>query len=128
MSARSRITILTAEMSDGSPFDAWCERREDAVVVVVTGELDLDSAEKLRELLRSPDAQAPTVVLDLRGLTFIDSSGLSVIVGEYHRARSEQFRFAVAVGGAPAVERLFELTGLRDTLAIVEDPDTALVG
>jgi hypothetical protein len=32
----------------------------------------------------------------------------------------------VAVGGAPAVQRLFELTGLRDTLTLVDDPDAAL--
>src|SRR5947209_7005203 len=43
-----------AEMSDGSPFDARCDRREDAAVVAVSGELDLDSAEKLRALLLSP--------------------------------------------------------------------------
>src|SRR5204862_8358142 len=92
------------EMSDGSPFDARCDRREDAAVVAVSGELDLDSAEKLRALLLSPPAQAETVVLDLRAVTFIDSSGLSVVVGHHHRPKTERFRFAVAVGGAPAVE------------------------
>ncbi len=115
-------------MSDGSPFDARCERHQDAVVVVVSGELDLDSAEKLRDLLRSTQAKAATVVLDLRDVTFIDSSGLSVVVGHHHLAKSEGFRFAVAVGGAPAVERLLHLTGLSGTLAIVERPDTVLVG
>ena len=117
-----------AEMSDGSPFDARCDRREDAAVVAVSGELDLDSAEKLRALLLSPPAQAETVVLDLRQVTFIDSSGLSVVVGHHHRSKTERFRFAVAVGGAPAVERLLDLTGLRGTLAIVQDPDAVLVG
>ena len=122
------ITILPLIMSAGSPFDARCERREDAVVVVVSGELDLDSAEKLRDLLRSPQARAGTVVLDLRQVTFIDSSGLSVVVGHHHRSQADQFRFAVAVGGAPAVERLLDLTGLRGTLTIVADPDAVLVG
>ena len=115
-------------MSDGSPFDARCERRADAVVVVVTGELDLDSAEKLRALMRGAEAQAPTVVLDLREVSFIDSSGLSVVVGQHHRSKSDGFRFAVAVAGAPAVERLLDLTGLRGTLEIVETPDATLVG
>lgn len=115
-------------MNDGSPFDARCVRREDAVVVVVSGELDLDSAEKLRALLRGPDAQAATVVLDLREVSFIDSSGLSVVVGQHHRSQAEGFRFAVAVGGAPSVERLLDLTGLRGTLTIVEHPEAVLVG
>ena len=97
-------------------------------MIAVTGELDLDTAEKLRALLRAPQAQAATVVLDLRDVTFIDSSGLSVVVGHLHRSRADGFRFAVAVGGAPAVERLLDLTGLRATLSIVEDPDAVLVG
>ena len=115
-------------MSDGSPFDAHCERRRDAVVVIVSGELDLDTADSLRALLRAPEAQAGTVVLDLREVTFIDSSGLSAVVGHHHRSKADGFRFAVAVGGAPAVERLLDLTGLRGTLAIVQEPEAALVG
>lgn len=98
------------------------------MVVAVSGEIDLATAEKLRALLRSPQAEAATVVLDLRQVTFIDSSGLSVVVGHHHRAKADGFRFAVAVGGAPAVERLLDLTGLRGTLAIVESPDAVLVG
>jgi anti-anti-sigma factor len=97
-------------------------------VVAVSGELDLDSAEKLRAALHSPEAQAPTVVLDLRGLRFIDSSGLSVIVAHHQRAKAAGFRFAVAVGGASSVERLLDLTGLRGTLTIVDVPDAELVG
>lgn len=65
-------------------------------------------------------------MLDLRQLEFIDSSGLSLIVSEQQRSREDGFRFAVAVGGSPAVRRLFELTGLLGTLTLVDDPDAAL--
>jgi hypothetical protein len=46
-----------------------------------------------------------------------------VIVSEHQRAKAEQFRFAVAAGGARQVQRLFELCGLTGTIPIVEDPD-----
>lgn len=102
------------------------ERRGSAAILVVQGELDLSTVDVLRETLRSAEARAATVVLDLRQLEFIDSSGLSLVVSEQQRANEDGFRFAIAVGGAPAVERLFELTGLRGTLTLVEDPDAAL--
>jgi anti-anti-sigma factor len=113
-------------MSLNSAFEVHCEPRADAVVVVASGELDLDSAGTLREALLSPEAQAPTVVLDLRAVTFIDSSGLSVVVGHHQRTSTAECRFVVAIGGAPAVQRLFDLTGLGGVIATVQDPDAAL--
>jgi anti-anti-sigma factor len=108
------------------PLKVVCERRGEATVLVVEGELDLSTVDTLRDTLRSQEARAATVVLDLRRLAFIDSSGLSLVVAEQQRAREDGFRFVVAVGGAPAVQRLFELTGLQGTLTLVEDPDAAL--
>ena len=114
-------------MNEGPEFDARIERRAGHVVVVVHGELDMDSASPLRALLASEDAQGPVVVLDLRAVTFVDSSGLSVIVGEHQRAKAEGYRFAVSIAGARQVERLFELCGLKGTVATVEDPDALSV-
>lgn len=113
-------------VSGDSTFDVRLERRHGAVVVVARGELDLRTAEELRNVLGDPNLQADTVVLDLRELTFLDSSGLSVVVGEHQRAAQQGFRFAVAVGGAPTIARLFDLSGLRGTLTLVEDPDAAV--
>lgn len=103
------------------------DRRGDGVVVVVSGELDLATADVLSASLRVPEAKATTVILDLRELSFIDSSGLSVIVAQRRRAEEQEFRFAVAVGTGTAAERLFELSGLRGTIALVEDPDALVV-
>ena len=115
-------------MTRDLPLDVACERRGDAAVVGVRGELDLNTVDALRNVLHSQEARAATLVLDLRQLDFIDSSGLSLVVAEQARAREDGFRFAVAVGGAPAVQRLFELTGLHGTVRLVDDPDAALVG
>lgn len=105
------------------PFEVKCERQPSgAVVVVVQGELDLVTAELLREALTSDAAQAPVTVLDLRSVGFMDSSGLSVVVEHHRRARAAGGECAVAVGGASRVRRLLALSGLSETLDLVEQP------
>ena len=115
-------------MSENAGLVARCDRRGNAVVVVVGGELDIDSADELRAVLGGPEAQAPMVILDLRQLRFMDSSGLSIVVEAHKRAKAGGSRFVVATGGATAVQRLLDLSGLRETLAIAESPDEVLSG
>ncbi len=113
-------------MPNEGTFAARCDHRNGATVVVVSGGLDLGSSDQLRAALLSADAQAPLVILDLRAVSFIDSSALSVIVAQHQRARNDGFRFAIAVGGAPAVDRLFDLAGLRETLTLIDAPEAML--
>ena len=115
-------------MSTERLFKVTSERRDGAVVVAASGEIDMSTSPELREALRDPDWQAASVVLDLRGVTFMDSSGLGVIVGQNRRAREEGFRFSVAVEGADGVLRILELSGLLDVLHVVGSPDEALAG
>jgi anti-sigma B factor antagonist len=110
-------------------FQARIERRGQGAVVVAEGEIDMASSPELRAALRDPGASAaPTVVLDLRAVTFMDSSGLGIIVGQHKRARESGSRFAVATAGADNVERILSLSGLTEVLEIVGDPDEALTG
>jgi anti-anti-sigma factor len=115
-------------MADERLFEARCERRDGGVVVVASGEIDLSTSPELRAALRAPEARAPRVVLDLRAVTFMDSSALGVIVGQHKRAREEGFRFAVAAQGADNVERILELSGLTGLLEIVDGSDDLLAG
>jgi anti-anti-sigma factor len=115
-------------MNDELPFSVRCEPRDGGAVVVVTGEVDMSTSPALREQLRAPEARAETVVLDLREVTFMDSSGLGAIVGQHKRAREHGFRFAVAVGGAVNVERILALAQLTQVLEIVQSPGDALAG
>jgi anti-anti-sigma factor len=114
-------------MPEPPAFSAHAERRDGAAVVVVGGELDLATVETLRSVLARPEAQSDTLVLDLREVTFIDSSGLSVIVASHQKLRQAQGRFAVVVAQPSAVQRLFELCGLTEALTITDDLDAALV-
>lgn len=109
------------------PFEVRCERSEEAVVVVARGEIDVLTAELLHEVLNSQEAQAPRVVLDLRGVGFMDSSGLSVVVEHHRKAKSSGNGFAVAVGEASRTRRLLVLSGLAETLELVDEPADALI-
>ena len=115
-------------MTDERLFTVRCDQQDGGAVVVVTWEVDMSTSPALREQLRAPEAQAETVVLDLREVTFMDSSGLGAIVGQHKRAREHGFRFAVAVGGAAGVERILVLAQLTQVLEIVQSPDDALPG
>jgi anti-sigma B factor antagonist len=59
------------------------------------------------------------VVLDLRGVTFMDSSGLHLVVDADAAARAAGWELLL-IEGPPPVQRVFEITGLRDRLPFVE--------
>jgi anti-anti-sigma factor len=119
---------MLARMPFDPLFKVHHEVREGGVVVIASGEIDLASSPELRKALLDPEAMAPAVVLDLRQVTFIDSSGLGVIVGQQKRARERDEAFAVVIAGASAVERILELSGLVKVLDIVGDPSERLAG
>ncbi len=115
-------------MPAGPVFEVRHESHDDAVIVAARGEIDIVTSPELRAALLDERAQAPNVVLDLREVTFIDSSGLGVIVGQQKRAHEREERFAVAVGGSLAVQRILDLSGLAKVLDIVDDPSERLSG
>lgn len=97
------------------------------VHVALRGELDIGSAGRVEEELRRVEQDGPSlVVLDLRRLEFMDSSGLRVIMAADQRAREEDRRVVVIQGPGP-VRRVFEITRLDERLEIVGDP-SALEG
>jgi anti-anti-sigma factor len=62
------------------------------------------------------------VVLDLRGLTFMDVLGLKELIRQNEFARSNHHNLAV-VRGTVAIQRVLELTGVEDVLVLVDDPE-----
>ena len=86
--------------------------RDGWVVLVVVGEVDVYSAPRLREAFTQAAGDAPVrgVVVDLSGVTFMDSSGIgSLVSGRRRLAEGAGMRLVCA---QPTVVRLFELTGL----------------
>ncbi len=91
-------------------------------VIALSGELDLAGATELeRELTRVEAASAAAVVLDLRDVYFMDSSGLRQITLSAQRARELGRRLAL-VPGTEQVMRVFDVTRMRERLDFVEDP------
>ena len=97
-----------------------------ATVIGVSGELDLASIPALQEELdRVAASDSEMLIIDLRGLDFMDSTGLSVLVRAHQRAE-EQGRQLAMVKGPQQVQRLLSLTGVADRLTLVDSPEELL--
>lgn len=93
-----------------------------ATIVALVGELDLPGADKVgRKLGRLENGKPAALILDLRGLSFMDSSGLHMVLTADARAKEEGRKFAV-VRGPEAVDRVFRLTKAEGTLQMLEEP------
>jgi anti-sigma B factor antagonist len=105
------------------PNELRCEivRNGHAAWVQPFGELDLDSVHRVEAALEELRGACPEVVLDLRGLTFMDSTGLRLVIRWDHAAREDGFRFAIVPGRA-VVQRVFRLTGMDGHLSMAEPP------
>jgi anti-sigma B factor antagonist len=86
---------------------------EGAVRVALRGELDLEHAYTFDEEMRRVEgARPPCLVLDLRGLSFLDSSGLARLLAANTRARRERRKLLLLVRGSAAVQRLLAITAV----------------
>jgi anti-anti-sigma factor len=92
-------------------------RTGDVVVVVPEGEIDLATVDLLQAELDAAAGESEQVILDLRGVTFIDSAGVRLVL-EAMRALPA---FRVVPGG-PEVSRVFRLVGLDGRVRIVDRP------
>lgn len=101
-------------------------QHDDAVCVSLTGELDLSSALTFEEELRriEEEARPRVLVLDLRMLKFLDSTGLRLILAAHARALKRGGRLSI-VQGTDAVRRIFRLTGVMERLNVFEDLSSA---
>jgi anti-anti-sigma factor len=107
-----------------SSLEIIIESAEGQTLMALVGELDIASAPRFEEGLAAIEADTPgTLVLDLRRVDFIDSTGLRAVIAADERARTAGRRFVV-VRGTAAVERVFNVTQLDQRLDIVDDPET----
>jgi anti-anti-sigma factor len=93
------------------------------VEIGIEGELDLATAPQLEVEFERVGSLEGTelVIVDLRNLAFVDSTGLEAILKFDARSRAKGARFAVVRGPRP-VERLFAVMQLDQRLRIVDDP------
>jgi anti-sigma B factor antagonist len=93
--------------------------RDDMVVVVVEGELDLCAAPELEKSLAGLGATgASAIVVDLDRVSFMDSAGVHVLL-RFATSDGKRDRLALSTG-SPQVRRLLELTGVKRYLSFVD--------
>jgi stage II sporulation protein AA (anti-sigma F factor antagonist) len=100
-------------------------RHRRTALIALRGELDLMTISKVAEVIDSVEPQADGVrhvVLDLRGLTFMDVVGLRELVKQNEFARSNRHNLAI-VRGTEAIQRVLTLTGVEELLVLVDDPE-----
>jgi anti-anti-sigma factor len=112
--------IVNGVLPQRPEFEVTVTSEDGVCVVAVSGELDLDTMVELGAALAAGGGLATTVI-DLRGLTFIDSSGVSGVLAAARRARDAGSRL-VCVPGPPSIQRIFELTGVDTVLEWVDRP------
>ena len=105
---------------DPNEFNVVVRREGAAFVVAPEGELDMATVDSLRAALETELGDARFLVLDLRGLGFLDTSGLQLVFEQQRRSEAEDFSF-VLVRGQRHVQRLFDIAGMNDRLTIVDD-------
>jgi len=108
--------------------DFRVETRNDGrtAVIAVAGELDLASGPELEaELERISGPETQLLVVDLRRLEFMDSTGLSILVRAHQRLAEEGCEMGL-VRGSSQVQRLLDLTGVAERLTLVDEPEELL--
>jgi anti-sigma B factor antagonist len=99
-----------------------CEIRNegDAAVVVLSGDVDLESSPKVRNALLDCVSMKRTVVVDMKSVSYIDSSGVASLVEAFQAARKNNTRFVLAHVSEAAM-RVLELARLDKVFTIVDE-------
>ncbi len=110
---------MSSTPSYPEPFRCEVERDAGRVAVRPIGELDIATVPEVESALRGVHEEgAKSIVLDLRGVEFLDSSGLRLILAWNEASRRDGFAFRL-VQGPDAVQRVLEATRVVDHLDFV---------
>jgi len=114
-------TPITEETPRDPPFETTVVHNRDGIVIHLSGEVDIAACERLRDVIEPNMGPQQTIILDLSGVEFIDSSSLRILV---------QARGALGTDGGSlklrnpsvAAQRLLTLAGIE---ALLDDDATA---
>ncbi len=109
-------------------MEVHVRNHERAAVIQVRGEVDLYTSPRMREaIVERASARTPTVVVDLSGVEYMDSSGVATLVEGLQLSRGYGGTFRLAgLGGT--VREVFRFAKLEKVFDIYEDADGALAG
>jgi anti-anti-sigma factor len=115
MTANSRV------LADAH-FDIGIRSHGGVTTMELTGEFDLGAEELFEEKLRVAVAGMPDhLVIDLRGVSFIDSSGIRSLADALSLAREHRIGLSVVRGG-DRISKVLQLAGVETVLPLVDEP------
>lgn len=108
-------------------LDVATTERDDVVIVSLTGELDMTTADRAALALQNATDRADAVVVDMTGVRFFSSAGLNLLLQLHEAVRAKQVAVHLA-GDQRAVARPLELTGLGELFPMHATVDAAVAG
>ena len=101
--------------------------KEDNLVVIMEGELDHHSTEEARNKIDNQlDVEGINkLILDFSKVSFMDSSGIGVVIGRYKKLSAKNGRVCI-VGVSPSVRRVFELSGMFKIIGLYDNIEEAI--
>lgn len=107
------------------PFSVSTQHVDSHMVISVTGEVDAHTADQVRAAIDAAITPGARLVVDLSGVSFLDSTGLGVFVTALKHLREQDGSLELVVT-SPRVMKVFQLTGLDVLIPIHEDRSAAL--
>jgi anti-anti-sigma factor len=105
-------------------FEVEVDVQGERTVFRLAGELDMAAVPELEEVLRAAQHENPSeIVFDLRGLSFLDSMGLSVLVGAHVAGRDGHQKVSFVRGCNDVVSKVMQLTKMDDRLDWIDLPE-----
>jgi anti-sigma B factor antagonist len=131
--SQTRSALDSIASVSPTPFEVKDESLDGGVLTLsVRGELDLNTAPELDQPLEKALEEGPdtSVLIDLSGCEFIDSTGIALIVRAWQRVDREaggegRGRLAICCSNEQ-VDRLLKITGVESSISMFEDRDSAL--
>lgn len=111
---------MAAPYQPGEIFEMTEREHAGAVVLALAGELDFGTMEAVQQRLRELRKEGRPVVLDLDGLTFMDSTGIRLVLTAVEDAQAGGWSFRVTRGSAP-VRQLLDAARVSDRLPYADD-------
>jgi anti-sigma B factor antagonist len=124
MSSSASHVIATPAADDDDHAQFVVDPDDECVLVRARGEIDIATSPRLFDALLVAVDHCPRVVVDMREVTFVDSTGLNVLVSGFHHARGHLGDLAL-VGPVGIVRNALHVTGLHRLFAIRDSVEEA---
>jgi anti-sigma B factor antagonist len=106
------------------PFEVRLHQRGDTTLLHVSGEFDVDCSNEFRGVLATMPGAARELLVDLRETTFIDSTGIALLLEAWRSAEQSKLPFSLIVAGGQVAETL-RLAGLDRFIRTISDGDAS---